>query len=93
MMDVGGIMPQTARIFINGRSQTMRLPASFRFEGAEIFIHSDEVTGDVSLFRQPESWVGLFAAIKDGGVPNDFLGTEDRSQYEKDRDPFTGITP
>jgi len=93
MMTVEGIMTQTARIFTNGRSQVVRLSASFRFEGTEIFICRDEVTGDVSLSRRPESWAGLLAAIKDGGVPNDFLGTEDRSQHEKDRDPFTGITP
>ncbi|MDL2172495.1 MULTISPECIES: antitoxin [Asaia] len=93
MMDVEGIMTQTARIFTNGRSQVVRLPASFQFEGTEVYIYKDEVTGDVSLSRRPESWVGLFAAIKDGGVPNDFLSTEDRSQHEKARDPFTGITP
>ncbi|WP_336947435.1 AbrB/MazE/SpoVT family DNA-binding domain-containing protein [Asaia sp. HN010] len=92
MMNVEGIMTQTAEIFSNGRSQAVRLPASFRFEGTDVYIYRDEVTGDVSLSRRPESWVGLFAAIKDGGVPNDFLGAEDRSQHEKDRDPFTGIT-
>ncbi|WP_336985100.1 AbrB/MazE/SpoVT family DNA-binding domain-containing protein [Asaia sp. HN128] len=93
MMNVEGIMHQTAKIFTNGRSQAVRLPASFRFEGTEVFIYKDEVTGDVILSRRPESWTGLFAAIKDGGVPDDFLGTEDRSQNEKARDPFTGITP
>lgn len=30
-------MPQTAKLFMNGRSQAVRLPAKFRFEGKETF--------------------------------------------------------
>jgi hypothetical protein len=29
---------QTAKLFVNGRSQVVRLPAEFRFEGKEVFI-------------------------------------------------------
>jgi len=29
---------QTAKIFLNGRSQAVSLPKSFRFEGKEVFI-------------------------------------------------------
>ena len=58
----------------------------------QVYIDRDEVTGDVILSRRPKSWAGLLAAIKDGGVPDDFLDAEDRSQHEKDRDPCTGIT-
>ena len=29
---------QTAKIFINGRSQAVRLPKAFRFEGNEVYI-------------------------------------------------------
>jgi len=28
----------TAKIFINGRSQAVRLPKSYRFEGSEVFV-------------------------------------------------------
>ncbi len=28
----------TAKLFINGRSQAVRLPKSYRFEGSEVFI-------------------------------------------------------
>lgn len=31
-------MPQTARIFKNGRSQAVRLPAEYRFATSEVFI-------------------------------------------------------
>ena len=29
---------QTAKLFMNGRSQAVRLPAGLRFEGSEVFI-------------------------------------------------------
>lgn len=52
-------MKKTARLFMNGRSQAVRLPAEFRFEGKEVNIRRDPATGDVVLSprRKPEkSW-------------------------------------
>jgi antitoxin VapB len=40
---------QTAKLFKNGRSQAVRLPAEFRFEGDEVEIRRDPETGDVIL--------------------------------------------
>lgn len=40
---------QTAKLFKNGRSQAVRLPAEFRFEGEEVAIRRDPATGDVIL--------------------------------------------
>ena len=40
---------QTAKLFRNGRSQAVRLPAEFRFEGDEVQIRRDPETGDVIL--------------------------------------------
>ena len=48
-------MPRTAKLFKNGRSQAVRLPSEFRFEGEEVFIRKDEHTGDVILSRRPAS--------------------------------------
>ena len=39
-------MPRIAKLFRNGRSQAVRLPADLRFEGSEVYIRRDEVTGD-----------------------------------------------
>lgn len=39
----------TAKLFKNGRSQAVRLPAEFRFEGDEVLIRRDPDTGDVIL--------------------------------------------
>ena len=57
-------MTQTAKIFTNGRSQAVRLPAAFRFDTKEVFIRQDPTTGDVILSRKPASWDGFFAALR-----------------------------
>lgn len=38
-----------AKLFRNGRSQAVRLPASFRFEGTEVDIDRDPSDGSVRL--------------------------------------------
>jgi antitoxin VapB len=38
-----------AKLFMNGRSQAVRLPAAFRFEGNEVEIEKDPETGAVVL--------------------------------------------
>ena len=38
-----------AKLFRNGRSQAVRLPAAFRFEGTEVEIERDPETGAVVL--------------------------------------------
>ena len=40
---------RTAKLFMNGRSQAVRLPKEFRFEGTEVAIRFDEATGEVIL--------------------------------------------
>jgi antitoxin VapB len=64
-------MPRTAKLFRNGRSQAVRLPSEFRFEGNEVFIRQDPETGDVILSRRPDSWESFFALTQ--GVPEDFM--------------------
>jgi antitoxin VapB len=66
-------MPHTAKLFRNGRSLAVRLPAEFRFEGTEVFIRRDAKTGDVILSRRPESWTSFFELADGAGVPDDFL--------------------
>ncbi|HEY6350789.1 MAG TPA: type II toxin-antitoxin system VapB family antitoxin [Candidatus Angelobacter sp.] len=66
-------MPRTAKLFRNGRSQAVRLPSEFRFEGNEVFIRQDSATGDVILSRRPDSWQDFFALTGEIGVPEDFM--------------------
>ncbi|HEX4485261.1 MAG TPA: type II toxin-antitoxin system VapB family antitoxin [Terriglobales bacterium] len=66
-------MKRTAKLFRNGRSQAVRLPAEFRFEGAEVYVRHDAKTGDVILSRKPSSWKEYFDSIKNIEFPKDFL--------------------
>ena len=48
-------LPETriAKLFRNGASQAVRLPAEFRFDGDEVYATRDERTGDVVLSKLP----------------------------------------
>jgi antitoxin VapB len=68
-----------ARVFMNGRSQHVTIPAEFRFKEREVYVRRDPRNGDIILSRTPGSWKELFAAIDEaGGFPDDFM--EDRQQ-------------
>ena len=66
-------MRHRAKLFRNGRSQAVRLPADFRFEGSEVFIRRDPASGDVILSRRPDSWESFFALADAADLPQDFL--------------------
>lgn len=78
-------MQRTAKLFRNGRSQAVRLPAEFRFEGAQVFIRRDQATGDVILSRRPESWNSFFELRRDAGIPPEFMAQrEDEPPQKRD---------
>ena len=83
-------MSHIAKLFNNGRSQAVRLPAAFRFDSTEVYIRQNKETGDVILSRRPATWDGFFAALKSVDVPDDFLDLEERKNAQHDRDPFAG---
>jgi len=83
-------MSHVAKLFMNGRSQAVRLPAAYRFDTQEVFIRQDPETGDVILSRKPATWDDFFAALKGAEVPADFLDEKERNQGRQDRDPFEG---
>ena len=83
-------MHKTAKLFTNGGSQAVRLPAEFRFDGDEVYLWRDERTGDVVLSVQPPGRWGDFVALRNRlcAVPDDFLA--DRQQSSEKRDPLDG---
>ena len=83
-------MKTTAKLFYTGRSQAVRIPMEYRFEGSEVYIRHDPLTGDVVLSRSPESWDGLFALDAITTVPKGFMSERDRKQGKHLRDPFMG---
>ena len=62
-----------AKLFRNGRSQAVRIPAEFRIEGTEVYIRRDSGTGEVILSRRPDSWRDFFELADASHVPKDFL--------------------
>ena len=80
-------MSQSAKIFINGRSQAVRLPAAYRFNCKEVFIRKDPKTGDVILSRKPGTWDDFFDLLKTVEIPKDFM-VEREDSLTQDRDIF-----
>ena len=76
-------MPKTAKLFRNGRSQAVRLPSEYRFEGSEVYVRRDQATGDVILSRRPDSWRDLFALMDTMEVPKNFLSDRNDARPQK----------
>ncbi|MGO9917668.1 MAG: antitoxin [Isosphaeraceae bacterium] len=70
-------MADRAKLFVTGRSQAVRLPREYRFEGEEVFIRRDPETGDVVLSRKPESWEGFLELAARVEIPEDFMADRD----------------
>lgn len=82
---------QTAKLFKNGRSQAVRLPAEYRFEGDEVLIRRDPVTGDIILSprnKKFEDWVKLRDKLLPRIPQEDLAALDDlrdtRPQAERD---------
>lgn len=78
----------TAKLFKNGRSQAVRLPAEFRFEGTEVNIRRDDLTGEVILSeRKATGSLERFFALQDAMDPEDikdFMIDRDQGRQERD---------
>ena len=66
----------TAKLFFDGGSQAVRLPAEFRFDGVdEVFVRRDTVTGDVILSATDRmvGWDDFFSLRDHTEVPAEFM--------------------
>ncbi len=55
-----------AKLFQNGGSQAVRLPAEFRFDAEEVYISRDEATGNVVLSTESKrNGMREFMAFRD----------------------------
>ena len=81
-------MDSVAKIFMNGRSQAVRLPKEFRFNTKEVFIRKDTMTGDVILSARPTSWTNLIEMLELYQAPEDFLNENERNQNSLLKAPF-----
>jgi antitoxin VapB len=86
-------MSKQARLFINGGSQAVRLPAEYRFDGDVVFVRRDHNTGDVILSSRPQNTYAQFMQVRNtmGLLPADFLSAAERAQHSELRDPFASL--
>ncbi len=74
-------MERTAKIFLNNRSQAVRLPKDFQFNVNEVFIRKQG--NDVVLSPRPANWDAYLAGSPI--APSDFMaGIEDLPVQERD---------
>lgn len=85
-------MPVTriVKLFRNGASQAVRLPADFRFDGTEIFAIRDECTGDVVLTTQPGRgvWSEFFQLARAGEGDEAFMSDRPMNAPPRERELF-----
>jgi antitoxin VapB len=79
-----------AKLFKNGASQAVRLPAEFRFEGDEVYISRDEKTQNVILSTSPETqaWEEFLASRRPELVPDDWMKDRPMNRMSPDREPL-----
>lgn len=79
---------RTAKLFKNGASQAVRLPAEFRFEATEVYATRDEQTGDVVLSTRPgvRAWEEFFALMDTIEVPDEFMAERPMNVPPRERE-------
>ncbi|HEY0794769.1 MAG TPA: AbrB family transcriptional regulator [Acidisarcina sp.] len=86
---------RTAKLFKNGASQAVRLPAEFRFAGSEVYVSRNDFTGDVVLSTRPGAggWDTFFELLHSAGVPADFMADRPMNVLPKERGVFDDVPP
>ncbi len=69
------MLAQTARLFMNGNSQAVRLPREFRFPGNSVYIRRRD--HEVILSSKPRTWEDFFGTPSAFG--EDFLNERDNA--------------
>lgn len=75
---------ETARLFRNGRSQAVRLPKEFRFEGDRVYVK--RVGSAVILLPYIGSWESLYESL--GTFSDDFMEERGQPVREEERESF-----
>lgn len=73
---------QTAKLFVNGRSQAVRLPKEFNFKGKDVYVQ--KVGDSVILFPRNKTWKTFLSGLQ--GFTDDFMasGREQPGLQERD---------
>ena len=74
---------KTARIFINGRSQAVRLPKDCRLPGTDVYVK--KLLGMVMLIPKDDPWASLVNSLDH--FTNDFMGTREQPELQAKAGP------
>ncbi|OPY66739.1 MAG: Antitoxin VapB [Syntrophorhabdaceae bacterium PtaU1.Bin034] len=69
----------TAKLFINGKSQAVRLPKEYRFKGSEVYVN--KIGGTVILFSKQDPWGPFFESLDN--FTDDFMSERMQPALEK----------
>ena len=83
-------MPQTrtAKLFKNGASQAVRLPAEFRFDGRRGLRHARRADRRRRVSTRPgaRTWAEFFALMRTIDVPGNFMAERPMNVPPRERD-------
>ncbi len=82
---------RVCKLFKNGASQAVRLPAEFRFEGVEeVYVTRDDATGDLTISSLPGAkvWDEFFAFMDSIEIPEEFMQTRPCNNLPIERNLF-----
>ncbi|MEE4379694.1 MAG: AbrB family transcriptional regulator [Candidatus Competibacteraceae bacterium] len=79
-----------AKLFKNGASQAVRLPAEFRFDCDEVYISRDDATGDVVLSNRPgdKTWNAFFELLHSVEIPAEFMAVRPLNDFPQEHGVF-----
>lgn len=75
---------ETAKLFMNGRSQAVRLPKAYRFEGTQVYVK--KVGNAVMLIPYHEPWQTLFESLSE--FSEDFMEAREQPETQVREDVF-----
>jgi antitoxin VapB len=73
----------TAKIFMTGRSQAVRLPKEYRFKGKDVYVK--KVDNIVLLIPKDDPWTSLISSVHE--FTHDYL-SERMQPSHQNREPF-----
>ena len=76
----------TAKLFKSGRSQAVRLPKAFRFEGEEVYVK--RVGEAVVLLPREDSWRTLYESLD--AFSEDFMVEREQPVGQQERETLFG---
>ena len=80
----GGVHMQRAKIFQSGRSQAVRLPKEFRFNGTEVYVK--RVGNAVVLLPTEDAWDSLAQALD--LFSDDYMSDREQPIAQEREEPF-----